>query len=289
MKKNYALPTQIFNLINLLIMAFIIFVTLAPFLNIVAKSFSAVRFLDQNAVTFYPKGFNTSTYHLIMSDSVFWINYRNTIFYTVFGTLISLCMSVLLAYPLSVPRLKGKALITTFILVTMFFGGGMIPNYVLVKTLGMRNTIWSILIPGAISTYNVIVMRTFFENIPRELEEAAVMDGMNTYGILWKIVVPLSKPILATMTLFYAVGFWNSWFPSFLYLDKSDMYPVIIYLRNIISGASLAGGQDTDAIGQVGANIKAVCIVLTSVPILCIYPFLQRYFVQGMMIGSVKA
>jgi putative aldouronate transport system permease protein len=288
MKKNYALPTQVFNLINLFIMVLIIFVTLAPVLNIVAKSLSAVKFLDQNAVTFYPKGFNTSTYQLIMSDSVFWINYRNTIFYTVVGTLISLSMSVLLAYPLSVPRLRGKAIITTFILITMFFSGGMIPNYILVRTLGMRNTIWSILVPGAISTYNVIVMRTFFENIPRELEEAAVIDGMNTYGILGKIVIPLSKPILATMTLFYAVGFWNSWFPSFLYLDKSDMYPVIIYLRNIISGA-LAGGQDTDAVGQVGANIKAVCIVLTSVPILCVYPFLQRYFVQGMMIGSVKA
>jgi putative aldouronate transport system permease protein len=287
--QSYRKTTYTFRVFNVILMLFIIFITLAPVLNIVAKSFSHVKYLDQNNVTFYPKGFNTTTYQLVMANKMFWVNYGNTILYTVLGTVISLILSTFVAYPLSVPRLRGKALITGFILFTMFFGGGMIPNYILVRSLGMRNTIWSIVIPGAISTYNVIVMRTFFENIPRELEEAAVIDGMNTYGILFKIIVPLSMPILATMTLFYAVGMWNSWFGAFMYLDKSEMYPVIIFLRNIISGSLLSSSSDSDAVGQVGANIKAVCIVLTSVPILCVYPFLQRYFVQGMMIGSVKA
>jgi len=287
--QSYRKTTYTFRVFNVILMLFIIFITLAPVLNIVAKSFSHVKYLDQNNVTFYPKGFNTTTYQLVMANKMFWVNYGNTILYTVLGTVISLILSTFVAYPLSVPRLRGKVLITGFILFTMFFGGGMIPNYILVRSLGMRNTIWSIVIPGAISTYNVIVMRTFFENIPRELEEAAVIDGMNTYGILFKIIVPLSMPILATMTLFYAVGMWNSWFGAFMYLDKSEMYPVIIFLRNIISGSLLSSSSDSDAVGQVGANIKAVCIVLTSVPILCVYPFLQRYFVQGMMIGSVKA
>lgn len=287
--KTNLIRAKAFNLVNVAIMLLIIFVMLAPFLSIVAKSFSHVKYLDQNSVTFYPKGFNLTTYKLVMANKMFWRNYANTVFYTVFGTLICVSMSTLLAYPLSVARLRGKPIITAFILFTMFFNGGMIPNYILVRALGMRNTMWSILIPGAISTYNVLVMRTFFESIPKELEEAAVIDGMGTYGILAKIIIPLSKPILATMVLFYAVGHWNSWFGAFLYLDKVEQFPVIIFLRNIISGSTLSAATDSDAVGQVGANIKAVCIVLTSLPILCVYPFLQKYFVKGMMIGSVKA
>lgn len=279
-----------FRLVNVLFMAAIIAVTLFPVLNILAKSFSDLKNLTQDNVTFYPRGFNIETYRLVMADRMFWVNYGNTILYTLSGTLISLILTTLVAYPLSVARLRGKKLIITFIVVTMFFNGGMIPNYVLVKALGMRNTLWAIIIPGAISTFNVMVMKTFFETIPRELEEAAVMDGMNTFQVLLRIILPLSKPILATMALFYAVGMWNNWFSSFLYLDHSEMYPVIIYLRNIVSGATMVeGGNAAEAAGAVTANIKAVTIVLTSVPILMVYPFLQRYFVKGIMIGSVKS
>jgi putative aldouronate transport system permease protein len=152
----------------------------------------------------------------------------------------------------------------------------------------MLNTVWAILIPGAINTFYVLIMRTFFAAIPQELEEAAMVDGMSAFGILLKIVLPLSKPILATMTLFYAVFIWNSWFSAFLYLTESKLYPMTIYLRNIIAGAMASTGTDADTLGSVSANIKTVTIVLTSVPIICIYPFLQRYFVKGMMIGSVK-
>jgi putative aldouronate transport system permease protein len=277
-----------FRYLNVIFMVLVIVVTLFPVLNVAAKSFSDAKSLSENSVTIFPKGFNTLTYQLVMADEIFWIDYRNTVVYTLLGTLVSLALSAMFAYALSVPRLRGKQFFITFVVVTMFFNGGIIPNYLLVRNLGMRNTIWAIVIPGAISTFNVLIMKAFFVDIPRELEEAAMVDGMTTYGVLLKIILPLSKPILATMTLFYAVGAWNSWFGASIFLDYPEKYPVSIYLRNIIAGSMVQTGSDPDTLNQVASNIKAACIVLTAVPILCIYPFLQKYFVNGMMIGSVK-
>lgn len=277
-----------FRVINVFIMLLVIVITLFPVLNILAKSFSDLKNLTQNTVSIIPKGFNVDTYKTIMGDMDFWNDYKNTVIYTVLGTIISLVMTTMFAYALSVPRLMGKKFLTAFVVFTMFFNGGIIPNYMIVNGLHMRNTVWAIVVPGAISTFNLIVMRTFFEGIPKELEEAASIDGMNTYGILMWIIIPLSKPIIATMVLFYAVGMWNSWFSAFLYLDHTELLPVTIYLRNLIAGAMSATGADADSLGTVSVNIKYVTIVLTSVPILCVYPFLQKYFVQGVMIGSVK-
>jgi putative aldouronate transport system permease protein len=279
---------SVFRVVNVFIMLLIIAVTLFPVLNILAKSFSDMKNLTQNTVNIYPKGFNVDTYKTIISDKTFWGDYKNTIIYTVLGTAINLFMTTIFAYALSVPRVKGKKALTMFVVFTMFFNGGMIPNYMVVNGLGMRNTIWAIVVPGAISTFNLIVMRTFFEGIPKELEEAASIDGMNTYGILARIILPLSKPILATMVLFYAVSMWNSWFPAFLYLDHMNLLPVTMYLRNLIAGAMSATGADADSLGTVSVNIQYVTIVLTTLPILCVYPFLQKYFVQGLTAGSVK-
>lgn len=287
--KRVSRSYRIFQNVNGIIMILIVVVTLLPVLNVIAKSFSETKYITQNAVLFWPKGFTLKTYKVVTSDSIFWIDYRNTVIYTVVGTLISLFMTAIFAYALSVPRLKGKKFFSSLAVFTMFFNGGMIPNYLLVRNLGMRNTIWAVVIPGAISTFNLIVMRTFFEGLPHELEEAASIDGMDTYGILTHIILPLSKPILATMTLFYAVGAWNTWFGPFLYLDRPEELPVAVYLKNIIAGATAqSGGVDADTFTQVAANIKAVTIVLTALPIMCIYPFMQKYFVQGITIGSVK-
>lgn len=277
-----------FRIINAVIMIIAVIITLYPVLNIAAKSFSDIKNLTQNSVGIIPRGFNVDTYKTVIGDADFWNNYKNTLIYTVIGTLINLFMTTIFAYALSVPRLKGKKVLTLFVVFTMFFNGGMIPNYMIVSGLGMRNTIWSVVIPGAISTFNLIVMRTFFEGLPKELEEAASIDGMNTYGILTRIILPLSKPIIATMVLFYAVGMWNSWFGAFLYIDNAKLQPVTLYLRNLIAGAMSATGADADSLGTVSVNIKYVTIVLTSLPIICVYPFLQKYFVQGVMIGSVK-
>ena len=282
---------KIFKVLNVIILLSIVYVTLYPFVNIVAQSFSSETNINAGNVNLIPKGFNVETYKVIMADNMFWTNYKNTVVYTVVGTAISLVFSTMLAYPLSKNRLKGRNFFIMFVVFTMFFNGGLIPNYVLINKLGFSNTIWAIVIPAAISVFNLLIMKTFFENIPEELEEAAIVDGASTYGILIKIILPLSLPILATMMLFYAVGHWNSWFPAFLYFSDKELFPVSIYLRNMIKGAEgtlSAGATSANNLNQISSNIKSVTMVLTVLPILCVYPYIQKFFVSGVMLGSVK-
>ncbi|SKC74467.1 carbohydrate ABC transporter permease [Krasilnikoviella flava] len=279
-----------FKIGNVVVLLIVCAVTLYPFVNLVAKAFSSEGFIAAGEVNLLPRGFNLETFSVVMGDSLFWVNYKNTIVYTVVGTLISMVLTTPYAYALSRPELKGRTFFVGIAVFTMFFSGGLIPNYILVAdVLGMRNTMWAIVLPGAISVFNLLVMKSFFENFPRDLEEAAAIDGLTTYGIFGRIVLPLSKAVLATMTLFYAVGLWNSWFNSFLYLDQKELFPVTVYLRNLIAAASgsPAAAAGTDAI-QIGANIQSVTMLLTVLPIICFYPFIQRYFVSGVMLGSVK-
>ncbi|TDC33760.1 carbohydrate ABC transporter permease [Micromonospora sp. KC213] len=282
---------RIFQVVNGVILTGVVVVTLYPFLNIVARSLSDEAYIIAGRVTLVPRGFDLTSYRLIMSDAMFWTNYRNTVVYTVLATTIALVLTTCYAYVLSKPQLKGRGVLAGIAVFTMFFGGGLIPNYVLITSLGMKNTIWAVVVPNAISVFNLLVMKAFFESLPTELEEAAAVDGLNTYGILLRIVLPLSKAIIATMVLFYAVSFWNSWFTAFLYLDQQDMFPVTVYLRNLIAGAtgaqSAGGVADADAV-QAAATIQSVTIVLTTLPILAVYPFIQRYFVSGVMLGAVK-
>ncbi len=281
---------RVFQVVNGVILTGVVVLTLYPFVNILARSFSAEHPIRAGEVNLLPRGFNVTTYHRVMSDPVFWTNYRNTVVYTVVATAISMLLTTCYAYVLSKRQLRGRSALVGIAVFTMFFNGGLIPNYVLISGLGLRNTLWAIVLPNAINVFNLLVMKTFFESLPVELEEAAAVDGLNTYQTLGRIVLPLSKAVLATMVLFYAVAFWNSWFPAFLYLDRQDLFPVTIYLRNIITnatgGASEADSSDVQL--QVGANIQAVTIVLTVAPIIFIYPFIQRYFVRGVMLGAVK-
>lgn len=282
---------KVFKVFNVFVLSLIVFITLYPFLNVVAQSFSSEAYINAGEVSIIPKGFNVETYKMIMSDQMFWINYKNTVLYTVVGTAISIVMTTMFAYTLSKKRLVGRKFFVMFAVFTMFFNGGLIPNYVLINSMGIDNSMWAIVLPGAISVYNMLIMKAFFENVPEELEEAASIDGLGTYGILIKIILPLSKAVMATMILFYAVAYWNSWFSAFLYLDKKELFPVTIYLRNMIAGATsgmAAGATSADNMTQIAANIKSVTMVLTILPILTIYPFVQRYFVSGVMLGSVK-
>ncbi|WP_400242753.1 carbohydrate ABC transporter permease [Niallia sp. JL1B1071] len=282
---------KIFKVFNVCILLIIIFCTLYPFINVVAQSFSSESYINSGQVNLFPKGFNVETYQKVLSDTMFWINYKNTVVYTVVGTIISMFLTTIFAYTLSKRRLVGRRFLTVFAVFTMFFNGGLIPNYVLINALGFANSMWAIVIPGAISIYNMLIMKSFFENMPEELEEAASIDGLNTYGILLKIVLPLSKAVIATMVLFYAVAYWNSWFSAFIYLDKKELFPVTIYLRNMIAGTTSgmsAGATSADNLTQISANIKSVTMVLTILPILTVYPFVQKYFVSGVMLGSVK-
>jgi len=280
---------QVFRVVNGVILTLVVLAVLYPIVNIVARSFSDAAYIDAGKVDLWPRGFNVATYKAVLSNGLFWTDYRNTVVYTVVSTVISLALTTTYAYVLSKKDLRGRTFLVGVAVFTMFFSGGLIPNYVLVNNLGMRDSIWAMVLPNAISVFNLLVMKAFFESMPSELEEAAAIDGLSSYGILLRIVLPLSKAVLATMTLFYAVASWNSWFSAFLYLDKPNLYPVSLYLRNMIAGAtnqsSLGMGQDDT---QAAANIQAVTIVLTTLPILFVYPFVQRYFVKGVMIGAVK-
>lgn len=279
-----------FRVVNVVALLVVCAVTLYPFVNLVAKAFSSEGFIAAGEVNLLPRGFNLETFGVVMGDAMFWVNYKNTVVYTVLGTLISMALTTPYAYALSRRHLKGRSFFIGIAVFTMFFSGGLIPNYILVAdVLGMRNTMWAIVLPGAISVFNLLVMKSFFENFPAELEEAAAIDGLTTYGIFGRIVLPLSKAVLATMTLFYAVSMWNSWFSAFLYLDQKELFPVTVYLRNLIAAASnpAAGIAGADTV-QIGANIQSVTMLLTVLPIICFYPFIQRYFVSGVMLGSVK-
>lgn len=281
---------RVFQGVNGVILTLVVIVTLYPFVNIVARSFSGERQIRAGEVALWPKGFNLTTYKIVFQDSMFWRNYGNTVLYTVVSTVIAMVLTTCYAYVLSKKQLRGRGLFVGIAVFTMFFTGGLIPNYVLISSLGMKNTIWALAIPNAISVFNLLVMKAFFESLPTDLEEAAQIDGLSTYGILLRIVLPLSKAVVATMILFYSVAFWNSWFAAFLYMDSTELMPVTVYLRNLISGATGGGnaGAATEQLSQVGANIQSVTIVLTALPILCVYPFVQRYFVSGVMLGAVK-
>lgn len=281
---------RVFQVVNVVVLTGLVVLVLYPFVNILARSLSAETYIQSGQVNLWPRGFNVTTYERVMSDATFWTNYRNTVVYTVVATAISMVLTTCYAYVLSKKHLRGRGVLVGVAVFTMFFNGGLIPNYVLVSSLGMRNTLWAIVLPNAINVFNLLVMKAFFESLPTELEEAAAVDGLSTYGILARIVLPLSKAVIATMTLFYAVSFWNSWFSAFLYMDRQDLFPVTVYLRNIIAGASSATNQATasDTALQVAANIQSVTIVLTVLPIMLVYPFIQRYFVSGVMLGAVK-
>jgi putative aldouronate transport system permease protein len=281
---------RVFQRVNGVILTLVVVVTLYPFVNIIARSFSGEREIRAGDVTLWPKGFNLTTYKIVFEDSTFWRNYGNTVFYTVVSTVVAMVLTTCYAYVLSKKHLRGRGFLVGVAVFTMFFTGGLIPNYVLITSLDLKNSVWAVALPNAISVFNLLVMKAFFESLPGDLEEAAQIDGLSTYGILLRIVLPLSKAVVATMVLFYSVSFWNSWFSAFLYMDRSELMPATVYLRNLISGATTGGnaGAADAQLSQVGANIQAVTIVLTSLPILCVYPFVQRYFVSGVMLGAVK-
>lgn len=277
---------RVFTVVNTIIMIIVSIATLYPFLYLVSQSFCSEQAIIDGYTGIIPKGFNIDTYVYVLTrnDHEFLRYYLNTIIYTVIGTVLSLFFSSILAYPLSKPNLRVNKIISPFIIFTMYFGGGLMANYVLMLKLGLKNSMWGFILPMMISTYYVILMRSFFLSIPRDLEEAGEIDGLNKWGVFWYIARPLSTPIIATMTLFYAVMYWNNWFNAKLYLQDKAKWPVAYFLQTIVRGA---GASDPDA-QSLSANIKSCAMVLTVLPIICVYPAIQKYYVQGMMLGGVK-
>ncbi|WP_419872413.1 carbohydrate ABC transporter permease [Candidatus Pristimantibacillus sp. PTI5] len=284
---------RVFDVIVYAIAAVIIIIVLYPLLFIVSASFSDPAKVLNGEVWLLPKGVTLDAYTNILHNDKIWIGYRNTIVYTVVGTVINIIMTILAAYPLSRPDLPGRGAIMVLITLTMFLGGGLIPTYLLVKDLGMVNTMWALIVPGAIATYNLIVMRTYFQSsIPWELQEAAHMDGCSNWRLLVSIILPLSKPILAVMVLFYAVGHWNSFFAALIYIRDEALHPLQLVLREILmisQSAAIEGGsvglEDQILLAE---SIKFAVIIVSTLPVLIMYPFVQRHFVKGVMIGSIK-
>ncbi|WP_082634439.1 carbohydrate ABC transporter permease [Arthrobacter alpinus] len=283
---------RIFTWLNAMALITLCLIMLYPFVTVLAQSFSSPGAIKAGQVNVLPVDFNINSYVAVMNNGMFWRNYGNTVLYTVVATIIAMTLTTAFAYVLSKEHLRGRKILIGIAVFTMFFNGGIVPNYVLISSLGMKNTMWALVIPGAISVFNLLVMKSFFENLPKDLEEAAQIDGLSWFGIFGRIVLPLSKAVIATMVLFYSVAFWNDWFAAFLYLDKSELFPVTLFLRNLIAGASSAASEGAAASGSsaaaLSANIQSVTMILTVIPILCIYPFVQRFFVSGIMLGSVK-
>lgn len=279
-----------FSVLNYLLMGGFALLCLFPFIHVIAQSLSSQRAIVSGEVLFLPIETTFLAYKEIFMDQDFIRAFIVSVLRTVVGTFASVFFTILLAYPLSKTYIKGRGLILFLIVFTMIFNGGMIPTFLVVRETGLLNTFWAYIIPGLISAFNVIIVKNFFQSIPQELEESAKMDGCSNLGILFKIVIPLSMPVIATISLFVAVFHWNSFFDAVLYITDSSLYPLQVYLRELIqfntSGIDLKDNLEQALIAN--ESIKAAALIASTLPILIVYPFLQKYFVTGVMIGSVK-
>ena len=289
----------IFNTFNYILIFIFVAVTLYPLIYVVSASISEPTKVNSGQMWLWPVGFTTIGYEKVFKDPDIWRGYGNTIFYTVVGTLINLAFTLPCAYALTKKTLPFKSLVNFVILFTMFFSGGLIPLYMLVNDLGLMDTIWAVLLPTAVSAYNVIITRTFMQtSIPDGLEEAAEIDGCSPFGMFFRIVLPLSSPIIAVMALFYGVGHWNSYFNEMIFLTDRNKIPLQVVLRELIIITQISGGDgatisNTEAktaaeMQQLAGVIKYSVMIVSTVPIIIVYPFLQRFFVKGVMIGSIK-
>lgn len=277
------------SVLIVLVLLGVVVATAYPFIYMLAVSLSEDIYVMKGEVTLWPKGLTTAMYEIVLKDPRIGIAYVNTITYVTVGTLISLVLTSMGAYALSRKDMLWHKPFTLLIVFTMFFNGGMIPTFLVVKGVGFIDTMWGMVLPTAVSTWNLIIMRTFFTNIPKELEEAGRMDGLNDIGIFVRIVVPLSKAAMATIGLFYAVAMWNNFTSALLYLRTPDLFPLQVVLRNIVLMGQVNNGEVTSVDNLVvQESLKFATIMVSTLPILLLYPFLQKYFVQGVMIGSVK-
>lgn len=285
---------MVFDVAVNIILTLILIVVMYPLVYIISASFSSPEAVVSGRVVLFPVDVSLEGYRAVFRNKDVWMGYKNTIIYTVFGTFINLAVTLMAAYPLSRPDFKNKSFWSLFFTFTMLFSGGMIPSYILMRDLHLINSRMVMILPGALSVYNMIVARTFIQNsIPMELLEAAQLDGCSDAKYFFKIILPLSKAVIAVLVLFYAVGHWNAYFNAFLYLNDRELFPLQIVLREILIANSIDVNSVVDptlleAKQGLADLLKYSLIIVASVPILCLYPFAQKYFVKGVMIGSVK-
>lgn len=283
---------KVFDFFNVIFLTVMMLVTLYPFLYVVFASLSESSLLIQHTgVLLGPRGFSLEAYAAVLENPMISRGYMNTLFIVLVGTAYNLLMTSMGAYVLSRRGYFWSKPLTALIVFTMYFGGGLIPKYLLIQNLGMMNSLWALIIPEAIGTWNLFIMRTFFVGIPDSLEESAKMDGANDFTVLFYIILPLSLPVIAVMILYYGVGHWNSWFDAMIYLRKRTLYPLQLVLREILivnSTDSMTSQTGIDDKLSVSETIKYATIIVATLPILCAYPWLQKYFVKGVMIGALK-
>lgn len=279
----------LFTVFNTLLLSLVFIVTVYPIVYIIAVSFSDSGYILQNKVILWPRGFNIEAYKEILSSTRIPKAYLNTILYTTVGTFINLLMTALAAYPLSRPDFFGRKFFMVMIVLTMFLTGGMIPTYLIVQKLGLLDSMWAIVIPNAIWTIELLILKSFFENLPDSMRESALIDGASELRILFNIVLPLSKPALASIGLFYFMGHWNSYFIPMIYLNDSSLHPLQVVLRNMLMNTELQNANSAIERNLLTPEaLKNATIFITMIPVLIIYPFAQKYFAKGVMLGSEK-
>lgn len=293
-RKSVTTGSIVFDIAVYSLLAVVAACMLYPFLNVIAVSISDYSSYLANPLRIFPGKMDFTAFRYVFSSSLILSSYRNTIVVTILGTLIALIVTILTAYPLSKKNLKGKKLIMNLFIFSMLFSGGIIPSFYLIRSLNLLDTLWALILPGTISAYNVILMKNFFTSLPESLEEAAKIDGASDLYVLWKIVIPLSTPIIATIGLFVCVGYWNSYFSAVLYIRDQQKWTLQLLLREIIMSANTqllsSGGNMAEMSAEAipPQTIKYATLIVVILPILCVYPFLQKYFVKGMMLGAVK-
>ena len=294
MKKKFS-GEHIFQAVDIILMCIFMFLIIIPVFTVVMTSFvSEAEIARRGTFIIIPEDFDFSAYKMLFASGKNILRaYGNTLFRVIVGTALNLLITISLAYGLSRNNLKGRTFLTAYVFFTMLFSGGLIPTFVLVKGLGLIDSRWSMVLPCMVNTWNLLIMRNFFCAIPKSLEEAAVIDGANDLQILSRVVLPLSKASIATIGLFYAVSHWNAWFDAMLYINKTPLLPMQNILRNIITAASSIGDLGAEAYNSLDVvppsqSIRAATIVITTLPILVVYPFVQKYFVKGVMVGAVK-
>lgn len=286
--------SRIFDVLNYLIVTLVAITTIIPFIYIIGASFATEYEIATRPMFFIPQDVSLSAYEYIFSSNKILRGFGNSLLITVCGTAINLFFTVTMAYALSKTRLRGRNFFLNLVIFSMFFSGGMVPSYIIIaNVLGLKDTYWSVLLPGAISAYNMMIVKNFFQGIPQELEESASIDGCTDLGVLWKIVLPLSLPVLATFGLFYAVGHWNAYFGAMIYMTRTpEKWPLQVLLRELIIMSNGTAGDmtnlDPEFVQPPEQSVKMAVIVVSTVPIMCVYPFLQKYFVKGVMVGALK-
>jgi len=281
---------KVFNVVNYLLLIVVALLALAPFLHVIAQSLSSHRAIVSGEVGLWPIEWNLLAYNEVVKDNAFWRSFYVSVLRTVLGTFVNVALASMLAYPLSRTYLKGRGPIMFIIVFSMMFNGGIIPTYLVVKSLNLINTFWAFIIPMAVGAFAVIVLKNFFQAVPEELEDSARMDGCSNVGILFRIFIPLSMPAIATMALFHAVAHWNAFFDAVLYIQNRNLFPLQVFLRELIqfnsTNASLMDNLERQMIAN--ESLKAATLIAATVPILLVYPALQKYFIKGIMLGSVK-